>query len=393
MKNKEEDNEDEGVWSPDIESSFQEALQIYPPCGRRKIILSDEGKMYGRNELIARYIWLKTGKQRTRKQVSSHIQVLHRRRLREQHAGMKNNVSNALSNFGYPNLSGYAPFHHAWAKHTGAHAAEYNLSFGLAKYQNIDYSQVWNQVNQSKKLGGAKLRMVDFKLNFRKTSPTDNQLEFAEQKDTLTTEHCFLNFDATLQPPLDQLETVDLKNVSEMFPEKDPDQGLEKLYSEGGSDSFYLIKFWTDVDVTVSDKCRRFYNIVKHFESGSENRTIQLTTKVWSHEKAIIQKTEVLTARFEGGQFTYKNDSTQICEFLQKLIEKLLGLRENTTKKSVLEGLFVLMKVADCKTQELLLVVGMCFDISQTGQNGATVYQIKDLPLAKTEIFESSMQN
>ena len=46
-------------------------------------------------------------------------------------------------------------------------------------------------------------------------------------------EHCFLNFDATLQPSADQLEQIDVKLAAEMFPDVEGEQSFEKLYAEG----------------------------------------------------------------------------------------------------------------------------------------------------------------
>ncbi|EST05130.2 TEA/ATTS [Kalmanozyma brasiliensis GHG001] len=62
------------VWPDDVEVAFWEALRLIPKLGRRKVLV--HGKPCGRNELIADYIERKTNKKRSRKQVSSHIQVL-----------------------------------------------------------------------------------------------------------------------------------------------------------------------------------------------------------------------------------------------------------------------------------------------------------------------------
>ena len=50
------------------------ALIRWPPMGRKKLMM--DGALHGRNELIQHSIYKDTGISRSRKQVSSHIQVL-----------------------------------------------------------------------------------------------------------------------------------------------------------------------------------------------------------------------------------------------------------------------------------------------------------------------------
>ena len=67
--------------SPNQNRQIIEPISLDPECN---VALTSECllRCLGRNELIARYIKLRTGKTRSRKQVSSHIQVLGRRQTK-----------------------------------------------------------------------------------------------------------------------------------------------------------------------------------------------------------------------------------------------------------------------------------------------------------------------
>lgn len=67
-------DDSDSIWPDDLEKAFEEVLGIIPKNGLNKIKIS--GRACGRNELISDYIYTKTGRMRTRKQVSSHIQVI-----------------------------------------------------------------------------------------------------------------------------------------------------------------------------------------------------------------------------------------------------------------------------------------------------------------------------
>lgn len=62
-----------------------------------------------------------------------------------------------------------------------------------------------------------------------------------------------------------------------------------------------------------------------------------------------------MMGRPEGTANAFKNDSTSVCSFLKMFMEKLLTLPDQTSKKNVLEDLWVLMTVRDTKSQVQVL--------------------------------------
>ncbi|XP_015238946.1 transcriptional enhancer factor TEF-1 isoform X5 [Cyprinodon tularosa] len=392
------DNDAEGVWSPDIEQSFQEALAIYPPCGRRKIILSDEGKMYGRNELIARYIKLRTGKTRTRKQVSSHIQVLARKKVREIQAAIKvTSMDQAVKDKALQSMASMssAQIVSATAIHNklglpgiprpafpGAGLWQGMISAGqpgssqdikpftqqpypiqsavttaISSYEPAAAPAPTAPAWQGRSIGTSKLRLVEFSAFLEQQRDQDSY-----------NKHLFVHIGQTNHSYSDALlESVDIRQIYDKFPEKKG--GLKELYGKGPQNSFFLIKFWADLNCNIQDDAGSFYGVTSQYES-SENMTITCSTKVCSFGKQVVEKVETEYARFENGRFVYRISRSPMCEYMINFIHKLKHLPEKYMMNSVLENFTILLVVSNRDTQETLLCMACVFEVSNS-EHGA----------------------
>ncbi|XP_026068642.1 transcriptional enhancer factor TEF-5-like isoform X9 [Carassius auratus] len=377
------DGDAEGVWSPDIEQSFQEALAIYPPCGRRKIILSDEGKMYGRNELIARYIKLRTGKTRTRKQVSSHLQVLARRKSREIQSKLKFWPTPIP---GQPGPSEELVLRHNPGRSPGLGRTSYAIKpFAQTPYPNLSgpvqpplsYEPlapplppvatavpVW----QDRTIASSKLRLLEYSAF----------MEVPQDQDSYS-KHLFVQIGQTNPSYSDPLlEAVDIRQIYDKFPEKTG--GLKELYEKGPQNAFFLVKFWADLNNSgFQDGPGSFYGVSGQY-SSSENMTITVSTKVCSFGKQVVEKVETEYARVEGGKCLYRIHRSPMCEYMINFIHKLKHLPEKYMMNSVLENFTILQVVTNRETQETLLCIAFVFEVSMS-EHGAQyhVYRlIKD---------------
>ncbi|XP_077493323.1 TEA domain transcription factor 1 homolog scalloped isoform X3 [Amblyomma americanum] len=374
--------------------------------------------MYGRNELIARYIKLRTGKTRTRKQVSSHIQVLARRKAREIQSKLKDTAAKekalqsltslssaqivsatAMQNkaglaslvppVNYPGAPGYE-LHLPADTYLAGHSEECRRQFWQPPIgqpgtsEDVKPFATQPYALQSPKAppgsGGAgvdllppphggmtpswegrsiathKLRLVEFSAF----------MELQQDADTCN-KHLFVHIGGppTYTDPL--LEAVDIRQIYDKFPEKKG--GLKELYDKGPQDAFFLVKFWADLNTSIQDEAGVFYGVTSQYESN-DNMTITCSTKVCSFGKQVVEKVETEYARFENGRFVYRIHRSPMCEYMINFIHKLKHLPEKYMMNSVLENFTILQVVTNRDTQETLLCIAYVFEVS-TSVHGA----------------------
>ena len=78
--------------------------------------------------------------------------------------------------------------------------------------------------------------------------------------------------------------------------------------------------------------------------------TIQVSTKVCSFGKQVVEKVETEYPRYEGGRYLYKIHRSPMCEYMINFILKLKHLPEKYMMNSVLENFTILQVILNILT-------------------------------------------
>jgi len=354
--------EDDGVWTKDIEDAFEEALAIYPPCGRRKIILTDEGKMYGRNELIARYIKMRTGKVRSRKQVSSHIQVLARKKQREFTAKAKMATGPGKARSGYAGLSSAEIVSQSIVRERAGSAQDGDQDTDASAFSVVT-RQAREDAGAGAGAGAASPSFTMDKFTAYLEVPSGGAHTFFEKKGGAT----------FLDPALEQ---IDIPQIFDKYP------GLRELYHTGPTHAFFLVKFWVDLHYDVLPQSQQSYMGMDSVFESMDGKQVEVISSVISLGKQVAEKVQVLPAipdEENPGRFIYKVDRAPMCDYLMQFVRKL---REQSTLESmnrVLENFTSVVLVRDRTTTQILFCAAFAFEVTPPGYGPrSSVYKLVD---------------
>ncbi|CAL8383068.1 unnamed protein product [Boreogadus saida] len=211
---------------------------------------------------------------------------------------------------------------------------------------------------QDRTIASSKLRMLEYSAFMEVQRDPDNY-----------SKHLFVHIGQTNPSYSDPLlEAVDIRQIYDKFPEKKG--GLKELYEKGPQNAFFLVKFWADLNSSgMQDGPGSFYGVSSQYGSA-ENMTITVSTKVCSFGKQVVEKVETEYARMEGGKCVYRIHRSPMCEYMINFIHKLKHLPEKYMMNSVLENFTILQVVTNRDTQETLLCIAFVFEVS-TSEHGA----------------------
>jgi transcriptional enhancer factor len=124
---------------------------------------------------------------------------------------------------------------------------------------------------------------------------------------------------------------------------------------------------YTHSNTNISEVQDCYYNVTAAYES-TEHMNIQVSTKVCSFGKQVVEKLETEYPQIQNGRYLYKIARSPMCEYMVNFIHKLKHLPEKCMMNSVLENFTILQVITNRETQETLLCIAFVFEVSNSDQ-------------------------